>query len=215
MTTFQTVLFDLDGTLIDSVDLIVDSYLHTFRAHQLPEIPREQIIAGIGTPLRSVFRGLGASDADITAWTATYRAFNLAHHDERVRAFPGAVEMVRQIAATGHRLGLVTSKNRQGAMRGLALVGLGDVMEVIVGADDVERPKPHPEPVERALASLGMPTAGAVFIGDSTHDIHSGQGAGVATIGVTWGPFSRRDLETAAPTHFCDSPAEVLAVLGL
>ncbi|PKL91874.1 MAG: hypothetical protein CVV20_05790, partial [Gemmatimonadetes bacterium HGW-Gemmatimonadetes-1] len=82
----------------------MDSYLHTFRAHQLPEIPREQIIAGIGTPLRSVFRGLGASDADITAWTATYRAFNLAHHDERVRAFPGAVEMVRQIAATGHRL---------------------------------------------------------------------------------------------------------------
>lgn len=193
----------------------MDSYLHTFRAHQLPEIPREQIIAGIGTPLRSVFRGLGASDADITAWTATYRAFNLAHHDERVRAFPGAVEMVRQIAATGHRLGLVTSKNRQGAMRGLALVGLGDVMEVIVGADDVERPKPHPEPVERALASLGMPTAGAVFIGDSTHDIHSGQGAGVATIGVTWGPFSRGDLETAAPTHYCDSPAEVLAVLGL
>lgn len=193
----------------------MDSYRHTFQAHDLPEISREEILAGIGTPLCAVFSSLGATEADITAWTATYRAFNLAHHDARVRPFPGTVDMVRRIGRAGLRLGLVTSKNRQGALRGLALVGLDDVMEVIVGADDVERPKPHPEPVERALSVLKMPAEGAVFIGDSIHDIHSGQGAGVATIGVTWGPFSSRELERANPTRCCASPADVLAVLGV
>jgi len=214
MITYSTVLFDLDGTLIDSVDLIVDSYQHTFRTHGLRAHSRDEIVAGIGTPLRSVFGALGASPEEMTAWIATYREFNLAHHDARVRAYPGAVEMVRTLHADGRRLGLVTSKNRAGALRGLALVGLHDVMEVIVGADDVEHPKPHPEPVQRALAGLGVSTDGAIFIGDSVHDLHSGRAAGVTTMGVTWGPFAHADLIGAGPDHCCGSPHEVLGVLG-
>lgn len=214
MTAYPTVLFDLDGTLIDSVDLIVDSYQHTFRTHGLRAHTRDEILAGIGTPLRTVFSALGASPEEMTTWIATYREFNLAHHDARVRAYPGAVEMVRALHAGGRRLGLVTSKNRAGALRGLALVGLGEMMEVIVGADDVERPKPHPEPVERALAGLGVTTEGAIFIGDSVHDIHSGRAAGVTTMGITWGPFAQADLIGAGPDHCCASPAEALRILG-
>ncbi len=215
MTSYSTVLFDLDGTLIDSVDLIVDSYQHTFKTHGLREHSRDEIVAGIGTPLRTVFGALGASPDEMTTWIATYREFNLAHHDARVRAFPGAVDMVRALHADGRRLGLVTSKNRAGAHRGLALVGLGDVMEVVVGADDVEHPKPHPEPVLRALAELGVSTDGAIFIGDSVHDLHSGRAAGVATMGITWGPFAHADLICAGPDHCCASPAEVIRILGL
>jgi len=215
MPPYQTVLFDLDGTLIDSVDLIVDSYLHTFTVHGLPRLSRDEILAGIGTPLRAVFSNFSEDDADITAWIATYREFNLAHHDQRVRAFPGVVDMVLALKRAGRRLALVTSKNRKGAIRGLELVGLGDAMEVIVGSDDVERPKPHPEPVERALAALGMPAESCVFVGDSHHDIHAGRSAGTWTAGVTWGPFAREQLELAAPDHYCDTPADVLAIAGL
>lgn len=214
MPDFQTVLFDLDGTLIDSVDLIVDSYHHAYQVHGLPAQSREAILAGIGTPLRTVFGSMTADAAMIDSWIATYREYNLTHHDARVRAYDGTVAMVHQIKASGRRVGLVTSKNYAGALRGLALVGLGGAMEVIVGADNVVNPKPHPEPVERALTVLDMPADTCIFVGDSRHDIHAGRGAGVWTAGVTWGPFDRKHLEFAAPDYICDTPQELLAVIG-
>ena len=209
MPQFQTVLFDLDGTLIDSVDLIVDSYHHVDRVHGLPPRTREQILVGIGTPLRSVFRQMTDDPAVIEVWIATYREYNLAHHDERIHAYDGAVDMVQRIRGAGVRVGLVTSKFRAGAQRGLTLVGLGDAMAVIVGADDVINPKPHPEPVERALALLGMDAESCLFVGDSHHDIHCGRAAGAWTAGVTWGPFDRAHLEQVAPDYVFDAPGEL------
>ncbi|MEP6589867.1 MAG: HAD-IA family hydrolase [Gemmatimonadota bacterium] len=214
MPSFQTVLFDLDGTLLDSVDLIVDSYHHTLAAHSLPPMTRTEILAGLGTTLYAVFGRLAEDPAVIAQWVATYREFNLAHHDSRARAYPGTVDMVRVIQAGGRRLGLVTSKNRSGAQRGLNLMGLGESMEVIVGADDVTKPKPDPEPVLQALERLGADPNSTIFVGDSHHDIHSGRAAGVLTAGVTWGPFDRAHLEFAAPDYYCDSPAELLTLLG-
>jgi pyrophosphatase PpaX len=213
MLPFQTVLFDLDGTLIDSVDLIVDSYHHAYNVHGLPGRSRDEILAGLGTPLRVVFGNITDDAAAIEDWIATYREFNLAHHDTRIRAYPGAVELVLRLKSAGLRLGLVTSKNRIGATRGLALVGLADTMEVIVGADDVVNPKPHPEPVERALALLAMPADSCLFVGDSHHDIHCGRSAGVWTAGVTWGPFDRAHLEMVVPDYYCDTPEELLAIV--
>lgn len=215
MPTYQTILFDLDGTLIDSVDLIVDSYLHTVAVHDLPPLTREEILAGMGRPLRSIFGAWTDDPATMDRWIATYREYNLANHDARVSAYPGVVEMVRRIREAGHRTALVTSKNRYGAERGLTLVGLRDAIEVIVGADDVTHPKPHAEPVEQALARLGVSTAGCLFVGDSHHDVFSGRAAGVGTVGVTWGPFDRAHLEASAPDFYCDTPAELLALLGV
>ena len=94
MRHYDTVLFDLDGTLIDSIDLIIDSYLHTFRTHGATEPTREEILAGIGTPLRTIFAPFTTDPAMMDAWVATYREYNLGHHDTRVRAYPGTVEMV-------------------------------------------------------------------------------------------------------------------------
>jgi pyrophosphatase PpaX len=124
------------------------------------------------------------------------------------------VAMIERIKATGHRVGLVTSKNHAGALRGLNLVGLGNVMEVIVGADDVTNPKPHREPIDRALMLLGMLPDGCLYVGDSQHDIHAGRAAGTWTAGVTWGPFDRAHLEMAAPDYICDTPGELLALIG-
>lgn len=214
MGHYETVLFDLDGTLVDSIDLIIDSYLHTFRTHGATEPTRAEILAGIGTPLRTIFRPYTANPAMMDAWIATYREFNLTHHDTRVKAYPGVIDMVRSIRNAGMRTGLVTSKNHHGARRGLTLIGLDDAMEVVVGADDVVNPKPHPEPVTRALELLGMPAATCLFVGDSHHDVHCGRGAGVTTAGITWGPFDRAHLEAASPDHYCATPAELLAIVG-
>lgn len=210
-----TVLFDLDGTLIDSVDLIIDSYQHTYRTHGLPVASREAIIEGIGTPLWTVFGELTDDRAEIDRWVVTYREFNLGHHDQRVRAFPGVVEMVRTIGAAGRRLGIVTSKNNAGARRGLALIGIAEQVEVVIGSDDVTNPKPHPEPVERALAELRAEAVDAVFIGDSHHDVASGRAAGVRTVAVSWGPIEAARLRAAGADIVCATPAEVLAALGL
>lgn len=213
MPDIHTVLFDLDGTLLDSVDLIVDSYHHTLAAHSLPPMTRDEILAGLGTTLYAVFGRMTDDRDTIASWVATYREYNLAHHDARARAYPGTVDMVRRIKAAGHRLGLVTSKNRGGAERGLKLMGLDGVMEVIVGADDVVKPKPDPEPVLLALARLSEPAETTFFVGDSHHDIYSGRAAGVLTAGVTWGPFDRAHLEFAAPDYYCDTPQELLTLI--
>lgn len=214
MPTIQTVLFDLDGTLLDSVDLIVDSYHHTLAAHALPPMTRDEILAGLGTTLYAVFGRMTDDPTTVATWVATYREYNLAHHDARARAYPDTVAMVRRIKAGGHhRLGLVTSKNRGGAQRGLTLMGLADVMEVIIGADDVVKPKPDPEPVLLALERLGASPDTTLFVGDSHHDIYSGRAAGVLTAGVTWGPFDRAHLEFAAPDYYCDTPADLLRLV--
>src|SRR5207244_8741837 len=109
--------------------------------------------------------------------------------DALVRPYDGVVAAVRALRHTGKTLGLVTSKMRSGALRGLKVAGLEDAFAAIVGADEVTHPKPHPEPVLKALELLAAPAAGAVFIGDSRHDIACGRAAGVKSDAVPWGRF--------------------------
>jgi pyrophosphatase PpaX len=215
MTRYTTVLFDLDGTLIDSIRLILDSYHHTLQAHGFPARTDEQWLAGVGTPLRIQFSDW-SHDADLLeAMVATYREFNLANHDRMVTVYPGVGDMLRRLHEAGIKLALVTSKNRQGALRGLQLTGLADYFAVLVCADDVQHPKPHPEPVERALALLGAERGDVIFIGDSIHDMHSGRAAGVATAAALWGPFGRAHLEETVPDHWLGTPHDVVELLGL
>ena len=213
MTRYQTLLFDLDGTLIDSVQLILDSYHHTLRVHGIPARSDDDWLRGVGTPLRVQFADW--DDADLLeAMVATYREYNLAHHDPMVTVYDVG-DMLRRYATPRSDLALVTSKNRQGALRGLHLTGLTDYFEVLVCVDDVQHPKPHPEPVESALALLGAERREAVFIGDSIHDMHAGRAAGVATAAVLWGPFGREHLEPTAPDHWLTTPHEVVELVGI
>jgi pyrophosphatase PpaX len=167
----------------------------------------------MGIPLRSFFAELRIDDATAARLTDAYRQHNLAHHDARVRAFPGVIDMVSGVRARGVRTGLVTSKNRVGAERGLRVVGLAGTMDAIVSCDDVTRPKPDREPVDRAVRDLGVEPAAAVFVGDSLHDLESGRAAGVRTAAALWGPFSRAELEAGSPTYWLDTPVDLLALL--
>ncbi len=213
MPTLRTFLFDLDGTLIDSIQLILDSFRHTLAAHGLPPRSDDQWLAGVGTPLTAQFAEWRDDAGTMDALIETYREYNLANHDRMVRGYPGVAEAVRAIRRTGRSTGLVTSKNRRGALRGLRLVGLEDAMDVLVCADDVVNPKPHPEPVEKAVRLLGADPTTTVYVGDSIHDLHSGRGAGVWTAAVLWGPFSRRQLELAEPDFWLERPEELLSLL--
>jgi pyrophosphatase PpaX len=215
MAEITTVLFDLDGTLIDSVRLILDSYHHTLAAHGLEPMSDAHWLAGLGTPLRVQFRNWSDDPVRLEAMIETYREYNLTHHDAMVTAYPGAVEMVRAIRGAGYRTGLVTSKNRPGALRGLRLVGLEDAMELIIGPDEVTHPKPHPEPILKALGALGEPAAATIYVGDSVHDMESGRAAGVRTAAVLWGPFEREDLARTEPDYWLEEPGDLLAVLEL
>ena len=143
---------------------------------------------------------------------ATYRAYNLEHHDALVRPYDGVVVAVRALRCQGKTLGLVTSKMRSGALRGLQVAGLDDAFDVIVGSDEVTNPKPHPEPVLTALERLGAPATGAVFIGDSRHDIECGRAAGVKTAAVLWGPFDRAQLADLEPDYWLERPADLAAI---
>lgn len=206
LTTF---LFDLDGTLIDSIDLILRSYRHTMQTHRGVAPPDAVWMEGLGTPLWVQFRNWTTDEAEIRAMVETYREYNLAHHDDLVRPYDGVVAQVHRLRADGKVLGLVTSKLRGGALRGLRLARLEDDFAVVVGADDVTNPKPHPEPVLTALQRLARTPGETVFIGDSRHDLECGRAAGVATAAVLWGPFGRAELEDLEPDYWLEHPHDL------
>ena len=214
MRPLTTFLFDLDGTLLDSIRLILDSYHHTLRVHGHAPRSDAEWLAGVGTPLRVQFRDWTHDPVTMEAMIATYRDFNLANHDTMASAYPGVVEAVKSVHRRGIRMGIVTSKNRAGAERGLKLMGLEQEFSLIIGADDVVNPKPHPEPVLKALDQLGVSAEESVYIGDSVHDMHSGKAAGVRTAAVLWGPFGRQDLVHTEPTWWLERPEELAELVS-
>lgn len=206
----KTYLFDLDGTLLDSIELILKSFHHTARVHGRPERSDAHWLAGIGTPLRVQLSEMASSDEELDALLETYREYNLEHHDAMAKPYPGIIEVVRTLHRKEAKLALVTSKLSRGATRGLRLLGLEAEFLVRVCADDVVQGKPHPEPVLKALSALDALPSDAIFIGDSDHDIQAGRRAGVETAAVSWGPFAREALEAAGPSHWIERPEELL-----
>jgi pyrophosphatase PpaX len=207
------VLFDLDGTLVDSIDLLVESMEFAF-GDRVRRPPVDEWIAAIGTPLTAMLRGYAEDDADVEFLIGRYREFQVANHDARTTPYPGAAEAVRALHAAGHPLGVVTSKLEVGARRSLKLVGVEECFGAVVGIDHTERHKPEPEPVWHALKLLGVRPDRAIFIGDSTHDMRAGRAAGVRTGAALWGPFSRAQLEATRPDHWFSSLDEIPAAVA-
>ena len=191
------LLFDLDGTLIDSIELILSSKRHAFDGYAGRTPTDEEWRALIGRPLADSFREFVAHEPEVERLIERYREHQLAHHDRLVRPYDGVLEAIREFASAGHPMALVTSKADWLAKRALVHVGLDGAIPVIVGCDSCTRHKPHPEPVERALTLLRAAPRDAMFVGDSPHDIEAGRAAGVYTVGVTWGAFTREEMGRA------------------
>ena len=208
------VLFDLDGTLIDSIELILNSAQHAFRERG-GHVPSDaEWLTCVGIPLATMFRKYARDDADVDALIAKYREYQLANHDRLVRCYDSVVETVDALRDAGHPLAIVTSKTSWLAQRGIDNVGLGSHFDVIVGCDMCERHKPDPQPVHIALERLGYQPREAVFVGDSIYDIEAGNAAGVTTIAALWGPFTREDLMASRPSRFLQRISDLPRLLA-
>ncbi|MDP6538565.1 MAG: HAD-IA family hydrolase [Planctomycetota bacterium] len=212
--TPTTILFDLDGTLIDSVDLILASYRHTLRVHRSVDLPPEHFRPGLGRPLLEQLGSVTSDEAELAAMVETYRAHNHEHHDGAVRAYPGVVSALGALTRSGVALGIVTSKNAATAWRGLECCGLAEHFAVLVGSDDVERHKPDPAPVLAAVERLASARERTVFVGDSPQDLRAGRRAGVRTAAAAWGPFAPAELEAEGPDAWLEAPAAIPGLLG-
>ncbi len=211
----NALLLDLDGTLLDSVALILASYRHTFAVHGCDAVDDAVLAPELGTPLAVVLARF-ATDADaVPAMVDTYRDHNRAHHDAMVQAYDGMPAVVEAAAEAGLALGIVTNKSGAAALQGLDVLGVRRHFATVVSADDVDRHKPDPEPVLRALDALDVTPDRAVFIGDSPHDLDAGAAAGVPTGAALWGPFPRTALEPRRPAWWFEHPSEVLGAIGL
>ena len=208
------VLFDLDGTLIDTIELILSSARHAFAGWPRGAPTDEDWTLGIGTPLVNQLRSYAQSDEEVAVLLERYRAYQDIHHDRLTRCYDDVPAELARLADRGHPLGVVTSKASGIASRSLAHVGLEKYFPVVIGYDDTTRHKPDPEPVLAGLARLNVPASRAVYVGDSPHDIHAGNAAGVVTVAALWGPFSRETLVEAGPNHFIGCLADLPGVLA-
>lgn len=215
--TPRTIVFDLDGTLIDSLGLILASFRHTMETHRGRRMPDELWVRGMGTPLTVQMREFAADEAEAEAMVRTYEEHNLANHDRLVRPYAGVRDAVLALRGLGLTLAIATSKRSHATRMGLRRCEFPeDWFAGIVTANDVGRPKPDPEPVLLALERAGEAEPGrAVYVGDSVHDMEAGRAAGVTTAAVLWGPNSRETLAAAGPDVWVDTPRDLVAALGL
>ncbi len=210
--TIKTILFDLDGTLIDTNELIIGSFQYTFD-HYGVKFTREEIMQFNGPPLKETFRIHGGDRAE--EMTNTYRTHNISNHDLYVKAFPHVVEVVEKLHTLGYKLGIVTTKMQPTVDMGLKLTGIDRFFDTVVTYNDVTHPKPHPEPVIKAMDALGGKADSTIMIGDNYHDILSGKNAGVQTAGVAWAHKGRETLEAHNPTYMLEDMRDLYKVLGI
>lgn len=209
---FPVVLFDLDGTLIDSAAIILASFHHAARTVLQREFPDEYILAAVGgSNLPEQMRRLDASRVD--ELIHAYREHNEPLHAE-LACCTGIVDVLARLRAEGCKLGLVTAKRHatiELAFRALPELGAFDA---IVASDDTHHHKPHPEPILRALELLDAAPEDAAYVGDSPFDVRAAKAAGVFAVAVTWGNIHPRErVEAEEPDAFVDDAEELLGCL--
>lgn len=208
----DTVLFDLDGTLINTNELIIASFLHTLDHYFPNEYTREKVINFIGPSLHYTFSNLNPDKVE--EMTNMYRTFNYEKHDELVEEYETVKETVKALFEKGYKLGIVTTKRSDTARMGLKLTGLDPYFSVLVGVDDVEKPKPDPEPLLKALHQLNSTPERAIMVGDSQYDVLGGKNTGTKTAAVAWTIKGRDFLQSYEPDVMLETMSDLLTFLG-
>jgi pyrophosphatase PpaX len=209
---YRTVLFDLDGTLIDSAAIILASMRHATRTVLGREIPDEQLLAGVGSGLRYEMHAFDPERVD--ELVDAYRAHNEPLHAD-LQPCAGVLDVLPVLVRQGRRLGIVTAKRHVTVELAFAVVPqLRGHFDVVVGAEDTKRHKPYPDPILAALGRLDAEPADSVYVGDAPFDVQAARAAGVASIAVTWGGFhTRARLEREQPDAIVETTEELLARL--
>jgi len=208
---WPVVLFDLDGTVLDTIELIRASHAHAVRTVLGRELSDEELMAGIGTPLRAQMEQFDRERAQ--ELYDVYRAWNHANTARLARRYDGVDELLLTLEEAGARLGLVTSKSRDAVDLVLTSLPAPIVWDVVITHDDTSLHKPHPAPLLTALERLGAAPAEAVYIGDSPFDLEAAQAAGCAAIGVAWGAFRPDVLAALEPHTVVGNPGDLSEAL--
>lgn len=211
--TIRTLLFDLDGTLIDTNPLIIESFIYTIKKHTGKVYTKEQVLPFIGPPLIESMQKIDPNQTE--ELMHTYIDHNIKNHEGFVEPYPTVVETIKTLFEKGYKLAIVTTKITENARLGLEITGLAPYFDVVIGLNEVENAKPNPEPIFKALDALGEPPEHALMIGDNYHDIEAGQNAGTKTAGVAWSIKGRETLEALSPDYMLEELADLLKILGV
>ncbi len=209
---FSAVVFDLDGTIVDSVELIIVSFQHAAREVLGREMTREESIVNVGRPLHEQMEMISAEHAD--ELVAAYREFNHREHDRMLTLYDGILHLLRTLQTGDIRLGLVTSKSRFTTQMAFDLTGIECYFDATICADESPRNKPSPDPILLCLEHVGVPPAQAAYVGDSPADMQAARAAGVHAVAVTWGVFSTEALLAEKPDVLVHTVSELSGVLG-
>ncbi|MCM3162183.1 pyrophosphatase PpaX [Metabacillus litoralis] len=209
----NTLLFDLDGTLINTNELIIESFLHTLHSYYPDQFKREDVLPFIGPTLYDTFNSINPEKVE--EMVKVYRKFNHEQHDVLVKEYETVFETVKTLKEKGFKLGIVTTKIRATVNMGLTLTKLDQFFDVVVTLDDVENAKPHPEPVLKALEQLGSKPEETIMVGDNHHDVEAGKNAGTKTAGVAWSIKGRDYISSHNPDYLLETMSDLLPIVGV
>ncbi len=208
---WPVVVFDLDGTLVDTIGLIVASYQHAFRTVLGVEQDESRIRGWIGQPLIRAFREVAPDQADDLY--GSYLEWNHANTERLIRRYADIDTLLAALGHAGVRTAVATSKLKGPAETALRLTGLGDHVTTLVTMEDTDRHKPDPDPLHVALGRLRARPEQAVYVGDAVVDVTAARRAGMASVGVTWGAGARAEVAAAGPDVVADTVEQLRAVL--
>lgn len=208
MKKYDSYLFDADGTLFDTVELICSCFQYVAEKYGNRQLSREKIVDGIGLPLKDqIIHHLGAS-LDHNIILDDYRDYQMGILKENVRLFPGVRETLQALKDSGKQLAVVTSRKRPSLDLILEFTDTAKYFDALVTPEDTEKHKPHAEPVLKAMTILQADKTNTVFTGDARYDICSGKDAGIDTVFVNWSHFPVTSLPTQ-PTWTISSMQEL------
>jgi pyrophosphatase PpaX len=209
---FPVVLFDLDGTVVDSGAIILASMRHATREVLGIEAPDEELMAAVGGPGLEAQMAAFAPDR-VDELVRVYRAHNEPLHDE-LEACEGMEDVIVRLHEDGVRLGVVTAKRRSTVELAFARLRVGHLFETVVGGDETEKHKPDPEPLLLAAHRLGVSPQDCAYVGDSPFDIRAAKAAHMYSVAVTWGRIhDRTKLEAERPSAIVDTADELYDAL--
>jgi len=208
----DTVLFDLDGTLIDSNDLIVNCFEVTFRKYLPHEnFSRQELIDMVGPPLKETFKIVSEDPVIINEMIEFYREYYIKNEFEQITIYPHVIETLDSLKALGFNLGVVTTKFSSSAMPSIKHYGMDQYFNTYCFLDDIKEHKPHPEPIFFALKQLNN-YGNVVFVGDNTSDILAGRNATVLTCGVGWS-IKKEAIKALNPDFWIEDFSELVQII--